>query len=173
MKKILNDREKLYVIAAMKNDGIIENGKTQHTLDEIYESFKDDKMWRVKKYDNWCVRFYERFVYETRKQAKRNFIFKVAKYFTHCTSQILRSNIIIYGGFARSAMLALYQCKRAIYTVLLCWKYYKFHRDIGKIICKMMLGTWFHDMSWFVDSVKDIGKTLKFFSLKKKINNLR
>ena len=133
------------------------------SVQEVYEAFKNDSFWHVKLYEYGYVKFLERKIWETTKKNKRMtmmaFVHYVTKHrwvFHRYGDTQVDGKIVIYGGFARSAMLAWHSCKQTIYESILCFKRYKVPKDIVKMILVPILRSWCDDFTWFRDKIYDI-----------------
>jgi hypothetical protein len=132
------------------------------TVDEVYDAFVDHPLWCVKKHNDEFyehVSFRERREKQTEKKNWHSTMMLIAHYITKHTwklSQGSVANLVIYGGFARSAMIAWHACKCAVYTTILCCKLRRVPRDVYKMILTPVLDSWFDDFTWFQDKVRDI-----------------
>jgi len=134
------------------------------TSDQVYEMFKDDPLWHVKldkEYES--VTFRERNEKITNKK-NRNFSMMLFAHYIVKHRWLLSNNatIVIYGGFARSAMIAWNACKTSIYETILCCKRIGIPRDVARIITRVVLDTWCDDFSWFRDKVRDIDMLVSY-----------
>ncbi len=128
------------------------------TIEQVYDAFVDDPIWHVKKDDYGYVSFRERKEKETYKKNRQFTMMLFVHYITKHTWKLTNSsaNLVIYGGFARSAMIAWHACKSAVYTTILCCQRIRVSRDVYKMIAILLLDTWFRDFTWFQDKVRDV-----------------
>jgi hypothetical protein len=127
-----------------------------YTAIQVYEAFKNDPFWYVHlEGDNEIVSFRERKEYEYYKKNRE----VTMLLFVKC---VLRKKwkfdapIYVYGGFARSAMMAWNACKTSIYAFMICFQKLFGPKDISKKIGGLILDGWFDDFSWFRDEIEDI-----------------
>jgi len=128
------------------------------TVDKVYELFKEDPLWHVKlDTKHRSVTFREHNEKITNKKNK-NFTMMLFAHYIVKHKWLLSGNatIVIYGGFARSAMIAWNACKTSIYETILCCKYVGIPRDVARIITRLLLDTWCDDFTWFRDKVNDL-----------------
>jgi len=129
------------------------------TIEQVYEMFKDDPIWHVSLHTE-CGRvgFRERKEKQTNEK-NRNFTMMLFAHYVTKHSWKLNftgANIVVYGGFARSAMLAWNACKTSIYETMLCCKRWGIPKDVAKLITMPILETWCDDFTWFRDKVRDL-----------------
>lgn len=138
------------------NTEYVKSGKW--SAKQVYETFKDDPLWYVKYNKHGWVSFRERKEKENSKREWKStmmlFVHQLTKHKWRLSSH--EAQIVIYGGFARSAMIALLNCKSAVYESILCLQKCKIPNDIIKMILRPLLNTWCDDFSWFLDKVRDI-----------------
>ena len=132
------------------------------TAKEVYEMFKDDTFWHVKydeKYGH--VKFRERLEKKTTKFDYRNGIYETIQYIVK-NPFILGPNIriYIYGGAARSMLLARALFKKSFYTFI--WHLKTFPKDILKIIFNYSFRDIDIDLLFARDPINDIDLRIEY-----------
>jgi hypothetical protein len=128
------------------------------SAEQVYEAFKADPLWHVKLREGGSVSFRERKEKET---SKKNWQSTMMLFVHHLTKHKWKlsmnaAQVVIYGGFARSAMIAWLSCRSAMYEAILCFRRWKLPKDVLKLILCPILRTWCNDFTWFRDKVRDI-----------------
>jgi len=126
--------------------------------EQVYEAFKNDPFWYVKHTDN-IVYFRERKEKEITKRDRQFTMMLFVHYITKhrwVFNKHRQANIVVYGGFARSAALAYISCMNTMYESILCFKRYKVPKDLAKYILTPLIKTWCDDFTWFKDGIHDI-----------------
>jgi hypothetical protein len=166
---MLNPEQKQEVIQSFTNYGWCDRYTTNgpYPIRQVYASFKNDPEWIVtymnpKQSYAW-IDFEEVESHNIqKKQYQSAWVMITHRLITGLWGLPMcrdPTELVIYGGFARSALIAYTTCKSAIYKFMLCWRKMtgcRIQPDVAKLICGPIIASWFDSMVYFQDKINDI-----------------
>lgn len=139
----------------------LEPEDTSFPLGQVYRAFQHHPVWAVQKI-GISLQFQERRVLKM-VERDRNFTLMIMvhhlirhRWWSLPGPGGVMASIQVYGGFARSAMMAHAACRKTVLTFMLCWKRRGWPRDISRLIGKQVMASQYDDFTWFQDDVSDL-----------------